>query len=142
MLEVDRSTPPVLFHHGEQLRLEKLPAERSRIIYPPEPLPGLAHPDEAIRHALEHPIDSEPLSALLFPDMKLTIAFDDISLPLPQMRRPDIRQRVIEAVLDLAAAAGVTDFRLAIAVTNDASEAFDTFSATVQAFRAAAGRTD
>jgi probable F420-dependent oxidoreductase len=40
------------------------------------------------------------------------------------------------------AAAGVTDFRLAIAVTNDASEAFDTFSTTVQAFRAAAGRTD
>ena len=38
--------------------------------------------------------------------MKLTIAFDDISLPLPPMRRPDIRQRVIEAVLDLAAAAG------------------------------------
>ena len=35
--------------------------------------------------------------------MKLTIAFDDISLPLPKMRRPDIRQRVIEAVLDLAA---------------------------------------
>ena len=41
--------------------------------------------------------------------MKLTICFDDISLPLPPMRRPDIRQRVIEAVLDLAAAAGVDD---------------------------------
>ena len=47
--------------------------------------------------------------ALLRPGMKLTIAFDDISLPLPPMRRPDIRQRVIEAVLDLAAAAGVDD---------------------------------
>jgi hypothetical protein len=31
------------------------------------------------------------------------IAFDDVSLPLPKMRRPDVRQRVIEAVLDLAA---------------------------------------
>ena len=41
--------------------------------------------------------------------MKLTIAFDDISLPLPPMQRPDIRQRVIEAVLDLAADAGVDD---------------------------------
>ena len=50
--------------------------------------------------------DSEPLPALLRPGMKLTIAFDDISLPLPPMKRPDIRQRVIEAVLDLAAAAG------------------------------------
>jgi methylmalonyl-CoA mutase cobalamin-binding subunit len=44
--------------------------------------------------------------------MKLTIAFDDISLPLPQMKAPDIRQRVIEGVLDLAAEAGVDDIHL------------------------------
>ena len=48
--------------------------------------------------------------------MKLTIAFDDISLPLPQMRRPDVRQRVIEAVLDLAAEAGVDDVHLIAAL--------------------------
>ena len=48
--------------------------------------------------------------------MKLTIAFDDVSLPLPKMRRPDIRQRVIEAVLDLAAAAGVDDVHLIAAL--------------------------
>ena len=38
----------------------------------------------------------EPLDALLRPGMRLTIAFDDISLPLPQMRTPDVRQQVIE----------------------------------------------
>ena len=48
--------------------------------------------------------------------MKLTIAFDDISLPLPKMRRPDVRQRVIEAVLDLAAEAGVDDVHLICAL--------------------------
>ena len=48
--------------------------------------------------------------------MKLTIAFDDISLPLPPMKRPDIRQRVIEPVLDLAAAAGVDDVHLIAAL--------------------------
>ena len=48
--------------------------------------------------------------------MKLTIAFDDVSLPLPKMRRPDIRQRVIEAVLDLAADAGVDDVHLIAAL--------------------------
>ena len=48
--------------------------------------------------------------------MKLTIAFDDISLPLPPMKRPDIRQRVIEAVLDLAADAGVDDVHLIAAL--------------------------
>jgi hypothetical protein len=48
--------------------------------------------------------------------MRLTICFDDVSLPLPPMRRPDIRQRVIEAVLDLAAEAGVDDVHLIAAL--------------------------
>jgi hypothetical protein len=117
VLDVDRSTPPILFHHGEGFRLEKLPPDRSRVIYPAEPLKPIDDIDEAIRQALVHPLgDSEPLPALLRPDMKLTIAFDDISLPLPPMRSPDIRQRVIEQVLDLAAAAGVDDVELIAAL--------------------------
>jgi lactate racemase len=116
VLEVDRSTPPTLFWRGEGFSLEKLPAGRSRVIYPGEPLDAIDDVDGTIRHSLEHPIDSEPLSALLTPGMRLTIAFDDISLPLPKMRKPDIRQRVIEAVLDLAAAAGVDDVVLIAAL--------------------------
>jgi hypothetical protein len=117
ILDVDRSTPPILFHAGEGYYLERLPAERTRVIYPPEALPALDDIDGAIRHALLHPLgDSEPLPALLRPGMKLTIAFDDISLPLPPMRRPDVRQRVIEAVLDLAAEAGVDDVHLIAAL--------------------------
>src|SRR4029077_9824029 len=88
-----------------------------RVVYPAEPLDPIDDIDEAIRHALLNPIgDSEPLPALLRPDMRLTIAFDDISLPLPPMRSPDIRQRVIEAVLDMAAAAGVDDVELIAAL--------------------------
>lgn len=116
VLEVDRSTPPILFHHGEGFRLESLPTGRSRVIYPAEPKPGLADPDEAIRQALLNPLDEDPLPSLLRPDMKLTIAFDDVSLPLPPMRKPDIRQRVIEQVLDMAAAAGVDDIHLIAAL--------------------------
>ncbi|MEO7571365.1 MAG: lactate racemase domain-containing protein [Acidimicrobiales bacterium] len=117
VLDVDRSTPPILFHHGESLKLERLPAGRSRVLYPAEPLEALEDPDTAIRFALENPLgDSAPLRALLTPGMKLTIAFDDISLPLPPMRRPDVRQRVIEAVLDVAAAAGVDDVHLIAAL--------------------------
>jgi hypothetical protein len=109
VLEVDRSTPPVLFHHGEGFRLEKLPTG-SRVVYPAEPVAPLADPEGAIRHALEHPVgDSEPLRALLHPGMKLTIAFDNEAVPLPPMEGPDNRQRVIEAVLELAAEAGVDD---------------------------------
>src|ERR687897_190023 len=117
VLDVDRSTPPILFHHGETLRLEKLPVGRSRVVYPGEPLEALDDPEGAIRHALDHPFgDSEPLRALLRPGMRLTICFDDISLPLPPMRAPDVRQRIIEAVLDLAAEAGVDDVHLIAAL--------------------------
>ena len=89
VLDVDRSTPPILFHHGESLRLERLPAGRTRVLYPGEPLEPLDDPEGAIRHALDHPLgDSEPLRALLRPGMKLTICFDDISLPLPPSAGP------------------------------------------------------
>jgi hypothetical protein len=115
VLEVDRSTPPTLFMHGEGFRLERLPVG-SRVIYPAEALPVLKDPDAAIRHALEHPIESAPLRDQLFPGMKLTIAFDDISLPLPPMQRPDVRQRVIEAVLDVAAEVGVDDVHIIAAL--------------------------
>jgi lactate racemase-like protein len=115
VLDVDRSTPPTLMWHGESFRLEKLPVG-SRVIYPPEAEAALDDPDAAIRYALLNPIDSDPLPALLKPGMKLTIAFDDVSLPLPPMKRPDIRQRVIEAVLDMAAAAGVDDVQLIAAL--------------------------
>ena len=116
VLDVDRSTPPILFHHGEGFRLEKLPAGRSRVVYPGEPLAALDDVEAAISEALHNPLDSEPLPALLKAGMKLTIAFDDVSLPLPPMKRPDIRQRVIEQVLDLAAAAGVDDVHLIAAL--------------------------
>ena len=112
VLEVDRSTPPTLFWRGEQFSLERLPAGRSRVVYPAEPLAAIDDVDGAIRHALLNPIDQDPLPTLLHAGMKLTIAFDDVSLPLPKMRRPDIRQRVIEAVLDLAAEAGVDDVHI------------------------------
>ena len=117
VLEVDRSTPPILTWHGEGFRLERLPAERSRVIYAPEATAPLADPDEAIRAALLHPEgDRAPLPDLLHPGMRLTIAFDDISIPLPPMQQPDNRQRVMEAVLSMAAEAGVDDVVLICAL--------------------------
>ena len=116
VLDVDRSTPPVLFHHGEGFRLEKLPADRSRVIYPAEPLEPLDDVEAAIAAALDDPIASAPLADRLRPGMKLTIAFDDVSLPLPKMQQPDTRQRVIEAVLDMAADAGVDDVHIIAAL--------------------------
>ena len=116
VLDVDRSTPPTLFWHGEGFRLEKLPADRSRVIYAPEPHDAIDDIDGAIRNALLNPIDMDPLPTLLFPGMKLTIAFDDVSLPLPKMQRPDLRQRIIEQVLTMAADAGVDDVHIIAAL--------------------------
>ncbi len=111
VLEVDDRTPSLVVHEGEGFRLEDFPLG-TRVVYPPERLPAVDDVVEAIRSALLHPQGSEPLPALLRPGMRLTIAFDDISLPLPPMRKPDVRQQVIEAVLTYAADAGVDDVEL------------------------------
>ncbi|HET7173824.1 MAG TPA: lactate racemase domain-containing protein [Nocardioidaceae bacterium] len=111
VLEVDDRTPPLVVHEGEGFRLERFPLG-TRVIYPPESLPAVPDVAEEIRGALLEPEGSDPLPALLRAGMRLTIAFDDVSLPLPPMRRPDIRQRVIEAVLTMAAEAGVDDVEL------------------------------
>ncbi|HEV3234017.1 MAG TPA: lactate racemase domain-containing protein [Candidatus Dormibacteraeota bacterium] len=116
MVEVTKKTPPLLVHSGESFKRVRFP-EGTRVVYPAAPLPGLEDPDAAIAHALDHPLNSEPLNTLLRPGMKLTIAFDDISLPLPPMQLPDVRQRVIEEVLTRAAAAGVTDVVLIAALS-------------------------
>src|SRR6266508_2862459 len=114
VLEVDERTPPLLVHEGESFRLQKFPLG-SRVIYPPDSLPGIRDVGSAIRHALLNPLGSEPLPELMRPGMRLTIAFDDISLPLPPMQTPDIRGRVIEQVLEIAARKGVDDVELIVA---------------------------
>ncbi|MEX2274760.1 MAG: lactate racemase domain-containing protein [Actinomycetota bacterium] len=114
VLEVDERTPPLLVNEGEGFRLQSFPLG-SRVVYSPDPLPGIRDVNAAIRHALLHPHGMDPLPELLTAGMKLTIAFDDISIPLPQMVQPDIRQRIIEHVVEMAASKGVTDLKLVVA---------------------------
>jgi hypothetical protein len=114
VLEVDERTPPLLVHEGEGFRLQKFPLG-TNVVYPPDPLPGIRDITGAIRHALLNPVGSEPLPDLMKPGMRLTIAFDDISLPLPPMETPDIRGRVIEQVLEVAARRGVDDVEIVVA---------------------------
>src|SRR5437870_8070458 len=114
VLEVDERTPPLLVHEGEGFRMQKFPLG-TRVVYPPDSLRGVGDVTGAIRDAVLHPLNSEPLPELLRPGMRLTIAFDDISLPLPPMKTPDVRQRVLEQVLELAARKGVDDVQLLVA---------------------------
>jgi hypothetical protein len=115
VVELAERSPPVLFHAGESLRLERLPAG-ARVVYAPPPLPGVADPQAAIAAALARPLGMDPLQALLRPGMRLTIAFDDVSLPLPPMRAPDVRQLVIEQLIESAYRAGVDDIHLIAAL--------------------------
>ena len=112
---LDKDSPQRLMFAGDQLLLENLPAG-TRCIYPKPPIQGLKDPDAAIRYALNHPVGMDPLHALLWPGMKVTIAFDDVSLPLPPMRRPDVRQRVLEIVLEVLSDHGVDDVHLIAAL--------------------------
>ncbi len=50
--------------------------------------------------------------------MKVVIAIDDISLPLPPMRRPDVRERVLTVVLELLADQAVEDVEIIIATSH------------------------
>ena len=102
-----RSRPRVLFS-GDQLVEVDLPVG-SRVVYPRPTMAPLGDVDAAIRYAISHPHGCEPLYALLRPAMKITIALDDISLPLPKMQTPDVRERVLNVVLPLLADYGVTE---------------------------------
>ena len=86
------------------------------VIYPNPPLDPLPDRRAAIEHALDHPLGSDPFDARLQPGMKVTIAFDDVSLPIPAMARPDVRQSVLEVVLERLDRAGVTDIELICAI--------------------------
>jgi lactate racemase len=110
-----RSAPRTLFS-GDQLVEVDLPTG-TRVIYPKPPLAPLKDVDAAIRYAINHPYNCEPLYAKLRPGMKVTLAVDDISLPLPPMRRPDVRERVLTIVLDMLADHGVDDIEIIIATS-------------------------
>jgi lactate racemase len=114
VLDVDDRTPPVLVASGDTFRLERLPVG-ARVVYPADSLPPV-DAGEAIAAALDHPTGSDPLSARLRPGMRLTITFDDNTVPVPGMTSPDLRAAVIEAVLTRAAAAGVDDVALIAAI--------------------------
>ena len=111
----NHSVPRVIFS-GTRLIEVDLPVG-TRVIYPNPPLAPLKDVDAAIRYAINHPYNSEPLYAKLKPGMKVFIAVDDISLPLPPMKSPDIRERVLRIVLELLADYGIDDIEICIATS-------------------------
>lgn len=116
LVTLDRRSAPRVLFSGDRLVEVDLP-EGTRVLYPKAPLEPLKDPDAAIRYAIHHPLGSDPLYAKLKPGMSVTIAVDDISLPLPPMRRPDVRERILTIVLGLLADHGVDDVEIIIATS-------------------------
>jgi hypothetical protein len=116
VVTLDRKSAPRTIFAGDRLVEVDLPAG-TRCIYPRPPIAPLKDVDAAIRYAINHPHNADPLHAKLRPGMKVVIAIDDISLPLPPMRSPDIRERVLTIVLAMLADHGVEDIRMIIATS-------------------------
>lgn len=112
---IDEKSGTRVAQYGARFMELSLP-RGTRVIYPNAPMEPLANVKAAIRHALNNPHDTAPLFAQLRPGMKLTIAIDDISMPLPPMQRPDIRELVLTEVLKLCADYGVDDIEMIIAL--------------------------
>ena len=116
VVHLEPHSAPRLLWYGEDLLDIKFPAG-TRVVYPKPTIPGLPNRDAAIRYAISNPEAMDPLAAQLKPGMRVTIAIDDISLPLPKMPRPDIRESVLNILADLLAAKGVEDVHIIIATS-------------------------
>ncbi|PYV08272.1 MAG: hypothetical protein DMG23_13935 [Acidobacteria bacterium] len=116
VVHIEQDSAPRLMWFGEDLLSVKMPAG-TRVMYPNPTIPGLPDRAAAIHYALAHPEEMEPLAALLWPGMKVTIAIDDISLPLPKMPRPDVRESVLTVLLERLAEKGIEDVHIIIATS-------------------------
>jgi hypothetical protein len=78
-----------------------------RVLSAPPGLPPVSDPAAAVRRALAEPIEHEPLSSLVGPGSKVTIAFDDLTIPVVPMAPPDFRGLIIPIVLEQLHESGV-----------------------------------
>ena len=66
---IDKDSAPRIMPNGEDFILEDIPIG-TRVIYPNPPIKGLPNKEAAIRYAVNHPLEMEPLYALLEPGMR------------------------------------------------------------------------
>jgi hypothetical protein len=113
---LDEDSDPIFFHYAEDFLTAKMPAG-TRVLYSNPPMKAIDNHKAAIRYAINHPEGGvEPLYAQLKPGMKVTIAIDDISVPLPPMKTPDLRQEMLEILLEMLTDHGVEDVHMIIAL--------------------------
>jgi len=83
----------------------------ARIVYPPDPLEPIAHPERAIKRAIAKPLEDDRSSRSCDEDE----ADDRLRrsvVAAASMAAPDVRQLVMEEVIDMAAEAGIDDLHI------------------------------
>lgn len=105
-----------LVFSGDDLLIVDFP-QRTRIVYPPNPLSPPFDVRKTIDHVLNFPLGSDPLQKLVSGNSKVTIAFDDPCIPLPPMR-DDPRAYIIESVLKQLYKVGVKNNNIILVCAN------------------------
>ena len=90
----------------------------TRVLSAGPSLPALADPEGAVYRALEAPIGHESLRSLVGPSSKVTIAFDDLTIPVVPMAAPDFRGVIIPILLEQLHLAGVRPENVRLLVAN------------------------
>lgn len=112
VLEVEKRTPPLLVGDGGAGRLATLPLG-AQVVYPNEYDTVIQDVDQAIEAALRTPRGVDPLADRLSPGTVLTVAVAGLSVA-PMDR--DIRGRLVEHVLSVAAERRVDDVQVLLAL--------------------------
>ena len=79
----------------------------TRILRAPEHNESLSDPKGAVLNAIRNPLGMKPMKELIKEGSKVTIAFDDLAVPVPPMPPPDNREIAIGAIVEELYAAGV-----------------------------------
>jgi hypothetical protein len=111
VLTVDADTPPLVVFRGGSVRLERLPVGAD-VVYPADAEPAVRSLSGELDRVLSAPDGSEPFERLLTAGTVLTIVVDDLSQPVTATSGADVRQRIVERVLETAARAGVDDVKV------------------------------
>jgi len=105
-----------LMFYGDDVRIARFP-ERTRFFYANAPLLPAEDPLGVISRALDHPIGAKPLEQQLTGKSRVTIAFDDLCLPIPLMFG-DPRKMIIEVLLARLFKIGISKDRICLICAN------------------------
>ncbi|SDB85154.1 protein of unknown function [Raineyella antarctica] len=112
VLEVEKRTPPLLVGDGGAGHLATLPLG-TQVVYANEYDSALQDVEQAIGSALGAPKGTTPLADLLEPSSSLTVVVTGLAVaPMAQ----DIRGRLVERILDVAAERRVDDVQVLLAI--------------------------